>query len=188
MQLIVSGASSAKAKSLNAQSPSVESDRGKYLTNCDASMNRCMRIWREKGGEKEVENKCTNEHTCDGEKEACQDSSGKCKLSCCDQSGCNASSAFSSNVFVMTACSVLGLGLLKWSAGQDQTHLSISLSPWAANTFHFLNRLGRKYVKSYVSGPLTNWRKFNRDNSIDHFLLAFYVNVRLLIIEKKDLF
>lgn len=35
----------------------LEGDRDKYLTHCDASMNRSMRIWREKGGENELENK-----------------------------------------------------------------------------------------------------------------------------------
>ena len=82
------------------------------LKTCDDSMNTCMRTSAEADGETGVVSLCNTKEICDVAKKACEDS-GECEVGCCTTDECNASSALSSSVILLAACSVFGLGLLK---------------------------------------------------------------------------
>lgn len=75
-----------------------------------------MRTWGKKDDETTVGNMCTTKESCDKTKKVCDDADGddgECAVGCCDTDECNASSAVSFSVILMTACSVFGLALMK---------------------------------------------------------------------------
>ena len=90
----------------------LEDDKDKYSRDCPSGLDKCMRIFRKKDSATMVENSCSNELGCNQAIITCSlYNDATCKASCCDKDECNVGSYVSFNVFLLTACSALGLGL-----------------------------------------------------------------------------
>ncbi|XP_020616243.1 uncharacterized protein LOC110054228 [Orbicella faveolata] len=91
----------------------LEGDKGKYLTDCGAGSDKCMRRFLKKDSATFVANSCANELGCNQAIIGCGEYNGvTCKVSCCDEDECNVGSHVSLNVILLTTCSALGLALL----------------------------------------------------------------------------
>ena len=91
----------------------LESDKDKYLQECGAGRDKCYRQFLQKDGATLVTNDCANQLGCNSLIIGCGKYNGvTCKVSCCDEDGCNVGSHVSFNVILLTACSALGLAVL----------------------------------------------------------------------------
>ena len=91
----------------------LEGDKGKYLKECGEGYDRCLRGFIKKDSATLVTNSCGNKLDCYRQIISCGQYNGvTCKVSCCDEEGCNLGSHVSFNVILLTACSALGLVLL----------------------------------------------------------------------------
>jgi len=91
----------------------LEGDKGKYLKDCGAGDGKCVRSFAKKDSASFVWNSCSNQLDCYRKIINCGlYNDVTCKVSCCDEDGCNMGSHVSFSVFLLTACSALGLALL----------------------------------------------------------------------------
>ena len=91
----------------------LEGDKDKYLKECDAGEDKCKRGFLQKDSATLVSNSCSNQLGCNQDIIGCGQYNGvTCKVSCCDEDGCNVGSHVSFNVILLTACSALGLAVL----------------------------------------------------------------------------
>jgi len=87
----------------------LDSDKEK---TCESGLDTCARTWGKSGDVTAVVNYCTTEALCKAAQDAkCE--GDDCAVGCCDTDLCNAGSPVSFSVFLMSACCVLGLALLK---------------------------------------------------------------------------
>ena len=92
----------------------LEGDKDKYLKTCSSGADKCIRSFLEKDGATLVSNGCSNQIACNTAIISCGRYDGvTCKVGCCDEDACNVGSHVSFNVILLTACSALGLALLK---------------------------------------------------------------------------
>jgi len=90
----------------------LEGDKAKFLSDCRSDEDKCMRSFLKKDSATYVRNSCSDELSCNQEIIGCGQYSGvTCKVSCCDADECNMGSHVSFNVFLLSTCSALGLGL-----------------------------------------------------------------------------
>ena len=91
----------------------LEGNKDKYLSDCGAEKDKCLRSFVQKDSATLVTNSCSNQLGCYREIINCgQYNDVTCKVSCCDEDECNVGSHVSFNVILLTACSAMGLALL----------------------------------------------------------------------------
>ncbi|KAL9985362.1 hypothetical protein ACROYT_G007756 [Oculina patagonica] len=95
----------------------LESNQDTRLIDCPSSSDRCMRTWEKFKSSTVVTNACSNQGQCDLTQSACdllEDNLDNydCAIGCCAADACNAASAVSISVFLLTVSSVLGLALM----------------------------------------------------------------------------
>ena len=91
----------------------LEGDKDKYLIECSAGNDKCMRSFLKKDSATFVANGCNDQVGCNKAIIGCgQYNDVTCKVSCCDDDECNVGSHVSFNFILLTACSTLGLTLL----------------------------------------------------------------------------
>ena len=91
----------------------LEGDKDKYLKDCGAGNDKCMREFYKKDSAALVANSCSNQLGCYQAIIGCgRYNDVTCKVSCCDEDECNVGSHVSFNVFLLTVCFALGLALL----------------------------------------------------------------------------
>ncbi|KAL9985355.1 hypothetical protein ACROYT_G007749 [Oculina patagonica] len=95
----------------------LEGSKDKYLKTCPTGLDQCYRTWLKTDSKTTVTNGCSSQFVCGLTKNACDkrddDDGVGCRFDCCDKDACNAGSPVSFGIFLLTACSVLGLALLK---------------------------------------------------------------------------
>ena len=91
----------------------LEDNKDKYLIECGAGRDKCKRKFLQKDSATSVLNSCSNQVGCNQDIINCGlYNDVTCKVSCCDEDGCNVGSHVSFNVILVTACTALGLALL----------------------------------------------------------------------------
>lgn len=91
----------------------LEGDKDKYLMDCGAGKDKCMRAFYKKDSAALVQNSCSNQVRCYQTIIGCgRYNDVTCKVSCCDDDECNVGSHVAFNVFLLTLCFALGLALL----------------------------------------------------------------------------
>lgn len=95
----------------------MEQDRVKYVKRCQEGQDRCIRLWNRTDETKVVLNKCEAQMECKNLQKGCDEmgkADGKmCRFACCSTEECNASSVLPISMFLVAACTLLILALLK---------------------------------------------------------------------------
>ena len=90
------------------------SKNGDEIT-CQSGLNLCMKVYaKDNDGKERIGRACSNKDRCEGVKEGCQEAKkdktvSDCASGCCDTDLCNAGSAPSFSVLVITLCALFSL-------------------------------------------------------------------------------